>query len=146
MLERSSQARVLPHSEGALAGVGSAEFLAVDWRERRGAGYFVRAGQSWYCTHRVISKCATKKHIECNKRITNGSFDEPFLTAATTAMLSHWNNVTLRLICGPQTVQPRTIETSSFAMIGMGDHSDGHCHWIQLPLKYPPPPTYQFGW
>ena len=89
---------------------------------------------------REKSKCATKNHSERSRRITNGSLEEPFLTAATTAMLSHWNSVTLRIICGPQTAQDSTMGTSSFAMIGMGDHSGGHCHWNQLPLKYPAQP------
>ena len=75
--------------------------------------------------------------------ITLSSFAEPFLMAATTSVLSHWNDTDVRNIWGPQTAQLRTIGTSSFAIMATGAHSLVHCHWGHSPPKRPRSPKNQ---
>ena len=68
------------------------------------------------------------------------SFAEPFLMAATTLMLSHWNNIFVLEGSGPHTAQHKKIRSNSFAIIPVVVHSEGRFHCNQsFPNSAPQP-------
>ena len=90
-----------------------------------------------FCTpgrRRAVSVRSKNAVLKANKRSRCdglGSRVAPLLTAATTAMLSHKQQMCLPTQCGPQRTTAITIGTSFLGAIGRDAQEAGHCNWNQ---------------